>query len=224
MMTNETHYTPGDVGYGKLILVRHAESEWNRLGKWTGVADVHLTAKGQNDAVLIGEALRNIPIDVAYCSEQMRTFETLQVLLKAAQKESIDIKRNKNLNERDYGDYTGLNKWEVLDQVGDAAFKKIRRSWDYPIPGGETLKMVFARLVPFYRDYLVPELILGKNVLVISHGNTLRSLIKYLETINDDDIDGIEMPFDNILIYTITAEGHAASKEQRRIKITSSFA
>lgn len=223
-MSNEKHYTPGNASKGKLILVRHAESEWNKLGKWTGLTDVHLTDKGHKDAALLGEALRDIDIDIAYCSEQVRTLETLKTLLKAAKKDSVEIKRSKQLNERDYGEFTGLNKWEVLDKLGDDVFSQIRRSWDYPIPGGETLQMVFARSVPFYKKYLVPQLQEGKTILITSHGNTLRSLIKYLEKISDEGIGQVEMPFDNILIYHVTPEGHAVKKEKRMISIEKTHA
>jgi 2,3-bisphosphoglycerate-dependent phosphoglycerate mutase len=223
-MGNENHYTPRKTSTGKLILVRHAESEWNKLGKWTGLTDVHLTDKGQQDATLLGEALKDIDIDVVYCSEQVRTLETAQTILRVAKKDKVEIKRSKLLNERDYGEYTGLNKWEVLDKLGDDIFHQIRRSWDYPIPGGETLKMVFARSVPFYKQYIVPQLHDGKTILITSHGNTLRSLIKYLEKISDEGIGHVEMPFDNIYIYTVSEEGHAVEKEKRTIQIEKSHA
>jgi 2,3-bisphosphoglycerate-dependent phosphoglycerate mutase len=223
-MTSTSHYTPDQSSFGKLILVRHAESEWNKLGKWTGLSDVHLSKKGSSDAILLGLCLQDIEIDVVYCSEQVRTVETMEILLKAAKNETAKITRNKNLNERDYGEYTGLDKWEVRDRVGDMTFKKIRRGWDYPIIGGETLKMVFARVVPFYKDFIIPELMLGKNVVIISHGNTLRALVKYIESIDDTAIDGLEIPFDEILIFQIKSDGRVVSKDVRSITITPTFA
>jgi 2,3-bisphosphoglycerate-dependent phosphoglycerate mutase len=223
-MTNTSHYTPGSIPIGKLILVRHAESEWNRLGKWTGLSEVHLSKKGSTDAVVMGQSLRDITIDAAYCSEQIRTVETTHILLRAALTETATLTRNKNLNERDYGEYTGLNKWEVRDRVGDKAFKRIRRSWDYPISGGETLKMVFARVVPFYISYIVPDLLLGRNVLVISHGNTLRALVKYIESVTDTAIEKLEIPFDSILIFQVASDGRALSKNERKVDITPTFA
>jgi 2,3-bisphosphoglycerate-dependent phosphoglycerate mutase len=223
-MTSTSHYTPDQTSFGKLILLRHAESEWNRLGKWTGLSDVHLSIKGSQDAVLIGRSLADIDLNAVYCSEQIRSVETMQILLKAAQNETAIITRDKSLNERDYGEYTGLNKWEVRDRVGGEAFRKIRRSWDYPIPGGETLKKVYARVVPFYVAYIVPDLLLGENVAVISHGNTLRALIKYIESISNTAIENLEIPFNKIIIYQINFDGRLHTMEERLIDITSTFA
>jgi 2,3-bisphosphoglycerate-dependent phosphoglycerate mutase len=219
-MVDTSHYTLPVLSWGTLILVRHAESEWNRQGRWTGLTDVHLSNKGIHDADLLGKALKDITIDIAYCSEQVRTLETLQRLLKSSHNESTKIRRSDKLNERDYGVYTGLNKWEVMDKVGKNTFTKIRRSWDYPILEGETLAMVFARLIPYYRERIVPEIMAGSTVIVASHGNTLRSLLKYLESIDDNAISVIEMPFDAILLYAINEEGRARHKSVRTIDIT----
>ncbi len=208
-------------GSGKLILVRHAESEWNVLGKWTGQADVHLTEKGRQDARLIGEALQDLTIDLAYYSEHVRTLETLQGLLSTAQQQpDLPHERHAPLNERDYGEYTGLDKWQVLDRLGKDKFDGIRRAWDHPIPGGETLQMVHARTVPFYESRILPQLQAGKTVLVVSHGNTLRTLIKHLEAISDADIAAVEMPFDRILLFSVTPEGRSYHKEERAVAVT----
>ena len=204
---------------GMLLLVRHAESEWNVLGKWTGRTDVHLTEKGQKEAAQLGEILKDIELHQAYSSEQIRTVETLTHLLETAGKTSVPHKREANLNERDYGDYTGLNKWEVLEQLGEDVFTKIRRSWDQPIPNGETLQMVHERAVPFYKDHILPQLLEGKNVIVVSHGNTIRSLIKYIESISDEGIAEVEMPFGQIIIYHVTPEGKKQGKEVRQIDV-----
>jgi len=203
---------------GKLLLVRHAESEWNLLGKWTGRTDVHLTEKGRQEAALLGEIIADIELHHAYTSEQIRTVETLTHLLEGAAKD-LQHERSGHLNERDYGDYTGLNKWEVLEQLGEDVFTRIRRSWDEPIPNGETLQMVHERAVPFYKDHILPKLLEGKNVIVVSHGNTIRSLIKHLEDISDEGIAEVEMPFGQILLYHVTSEGKHHSKEVRQIDI-----
>jgi 2,3-bisphosphoglycerate-dependent phosphoglycerate mutase len=202
---------------GMLILVRHAESEWNLLGKWTGRTDVHLTEKGRNDAMLLGMIIKDIEVHHAYTSEQIRTVETLSHVLEGAGKTSVQHERSPHLNERDYGDYTGMNKWEVLEQLGEDVFTKIRRSWDHPIPNGETLQMVHERSVPFYKEYILPRLLEGENILVVSHGNTIRSLVKYLEDISDEGIAEVEMPFGHVLIYRVTPEGKQHSKESRQI-------
>src|SRR6266567_4729863 len=104
---------------GVLLLVRHAESEWNVLGKWTGRTDVRLTEKGRQEAALLGEIIRDIDVCHAYTSEQIRTVETLTHLLERAGKSGTPHTRSAHLNERDYGRYTGLNKWEVMEQLGE---------------------------------------------------------------------------------------------------------
>lgn len=202
---------------GKLVLVRHAESEWNVLGKWTGRTDVHITQKGREEAAKLGEALKDMELHHTYSSEQIRTVETLTHLLEAAGISGVPHERAAHLNERDYGEYTGLNKWEVLEQLGEDVFTKIRRSWDHPVPGGETLKAVYERAVPFYKDHILPQLLQGKNVLIVSHGNTIRSLVKYLEDISDEGIAEVEMPFGHILIYQVDSSGKHQHKENRQI-------
>ncbi len=204
---------------GTLLLVRHAESEWNVLGKWTGRTDVHLTEKGQREAAMLGEIVKDIELHHAYSSEQIRTVETLTHLLETADKQDLARERSPQLNERDYGDYTGMNKWEVLEQLGEDVFTKIRRSWDHPIPGGETLQMVHERAVPFYREHILPRLLKGENIMIVSHGNTIRSLIKYLEDISDEGIAEVEMPFGEIVMYQVSPEGKRQSKEIRKIDI-----
>ncbi|HSD56361.1 MAG TPA: 2,3-bisphosphoglycerate-dependent phosphoglycerate mutase [Candidatus Saccharimonadales bacterium] len=203
---------------GKLLLVRHAESEWNLLGKWTGRTDVHLTDNGRDQAAKVGEILKDIELHHAYTSEQIRTVETLANVLEGAGKQ-MEHERSGHLNERDYGEYTGLNKWEVLEQLGEDTFTRIRRSWDEPIPGGETLEMVHERAVPFYNDHILPKLLAGQNVIVVSHGNTIRALIKYLEDISHEGIAEVEMPFGQVLLYHVTPEGKHHSKETRKIDI-----
>jgi 2,3-bisphosphoglycerate-dependent phosphoglycerate mutase len=202
---------------GLLILVRHAQSEWNVLGKWTGRTDVHITPKGKADAARLGEVLQDITLHHAYTSEQIRTVETLSSLLAAAGVKQLPHERAAALNERDYGEYTGLNKWDVLEQLGEDVFAKVRRSWDHPIPGGETLQTVHERAVPFYREHILPKLLAGQNVIVVSHGNTLRALIKHLEDISDEGIAMVEMNFGEILMYRMTGDGKHHSKETRLV-------
>ena len=160
---------------GKLIITRHAESEWNALGKWTGRTDVHLSDKGFKDAATLGQALKklDIKIDEAYCSEQIRTRETLESMLDTAQILGLEVKTSGALDERDYGEYTGKNKWEIKDSLGEDAFNNIRRGWDVAIPDGETLKMVYDRVTPFYKETILPKLQSGKNILIILPAETL---------------------------------------------------
>lgn len=202
---------------GKLIIVRHGESEWNATGQWTGLTDVHLTTKGRHDAGLMGEKLRDLHFDHAFTSEQVRTVETLQALLEIQGQTDLPYDRRWAINERDYGQYTGLNKWEVKQKVGEEVFNGIRRGWDYPIPGGESLKDVYARTVPFYQSAVLDRLQAGQNVLLSGHGNSIRSLMKFIEDISDEAIGATEFPFGTIAIYEVKDSGRMAHKELRNI-------
>jgi 2,3-bisphosphoglycerate-dependent phosphoglycerate mutase len=207
---------------GKLLLVRHAESEWNATGKWTGITDVHLSEKGFHEAGMFGVALRelNIRIDQAYCSQQIRALETLEGILDASQQFDVPIERTAAINERDYGDYTGKNKWEMKDILGEEEFNKVRRGWDTSIPGGETLQMVYERTMPFYIDVVVPLLNAGKNVLLVAHGNSIRALMKYIESLDETQIESLEMIFGNIVTYDVDAEGKFEHRSDKVIEIT----
>src|SRR5690606_3529886 len=146
--------TVPDTMRGRLLVVRHAESLWNATGQWTGRRDVHLSEKGYHEAAMLGLKLRRlqVKIDKAICSEQIRTFETLQGVLAAAHQIDVPIEKSAAVNERDYGDYTGKNKWEMKDMLGEEAWEAARRGWDVPIPNGETLKEVYERVMPYYSD------------------------------------------------------------------------
>ncbi|HET7302357.1 MAG TPA: 2,3-bisphosphoglycerate-dependent phosphoglycerate mutase [Candidatus Saccharimonadales bacterium] len=204
---------------GQLLITRHCESEWNALGKWTGSTDVHLSENGFKQAATIGEAVKEIHIDYAFASQQIRTLETLESILDASGQVSVPYQRSESLNERDYGDYTGMNKWEVRDKVGEEEWNKIRRDWDHAVPNGETLKMVYERAVPFYQQVILPMLREGKTVLVVAHGNSIRSLIKYLENISDEDIAHVEMPFGSILDYKVADDGRMEAKSVMKIDL-----
>jgi D-lactate dehydrogenase len=207
---------------GKLLVVRHAESEWNETGQWTGITDVHLSEKGFKESALLGQSLKNIGIkvDIAFCSEQIRTRETLEGVLNASQQFEVDINPNGALNERDYGEYTGKNKWEMKDILGEQAFNDIRRGWDVPVPNGETLKMVYERVVPFYLDKILPILAEGKNVLIVAHGNSIRALMKYIESIDDNNVGDLEMIFGQIIIYSLSGEGKKLDSLVAKINTT----
>ncbi len=205
---------------GLLVIVRHGESEWNARGVWTGTTDVHLTEKGRRDAALIGVDLKDIHFDRAYVSGQVRTHETLAELLRAAAQTEVPTDVEQALNERDYGVFTGKNKWEVKSAVGDEAFNGIRRGWDNPVEGGETLKDVYERAVPFYTAEIVPKLVAGETVLLVAHGNSIRSLVKYIEKISDEGISSVEMIFGTALLYTVDNAGYMTSKTIRKIDIT----
>ncbi len=196
-----------------LILVRHGESQWNKLGLWTGLTDIGLSEKGKEEARLAGEKLKDFSIDIAYTSVLLRAKQTLTEI-KAVLSRDFPTVENPALNERDYGAYTGKNKWEIQKEVGVEKFKHLRRGWDSPIENGESLKDVYNRVVPYYESEILPQLKLGKNVLISAHGNSLRALVKYLENISDKDVENLELATGEIYIYTFNEQGGIASKEK----------
>lgn len=197
---------------GTLVLVRHGESEWNAKNVWTGLTDIGLTQKGRDEATKAGEALKDISFDVAFTSPLSRAKETLKII-----RSNLFTKESPALNERDYGIYTGKNKLEIKQALGEEEFLKLRRGWDYPIPNGESLKQVYARVVPYYENEILPLLKAGKNVLVSAHGNSLRALIKYLDNISDEDIANVELATGEIVVYKMSDTGVVVSKEKHAV-------
>ncbi len=202
---------------GKLIIVRHGESEWNKAGLFTGKTDVHLTREGFRISDEMGKLIKDIPISKVFTSAQSRSIETEVCMMSGGRNCSAEtIHYSDTLNERDYGDYTGMSKSETEQKLGKEGLISLRRGWDYHIPNGETLKMVYERCVPFFLESILPILRSGENVLIVSHGNTMRALMKYIEKISDQDIEKVEMPFKEIFIYEIDFDGHLISKESRK--------
>jgi bisphosphoglycerate-dependent phosphoglycerate mutase len=202
---------------GRLILVRHGESEWNKANLFTGRQDVHLSQAGFRGSEILGALIRDIKIHRVFASTQARSIETEVCMMSGSRVcTSETIRYSSMLNERDYGDYTGISKLEEENKIGKEELNALRRDWNYPIPHGETLKMVYERAVPFLRQEILPVLNSGENVLVVSHGNTIRALMKYIEEISDEDISQVEMPFNEIFIYDIDQDGHMLHKEIRK--------
>ena len=206
---------------GMLVISRHTESEWNVLGKWTGLTDVNLTEKGHGEARKVGELLKGITFDAIYTSEQKRTHQTLEGILEGSgHAKNVPHHKSSHINERDYGDLTGKNKWEVKDEIGDEAFQGIRRGWDYPVPGGETLKDVHGRVVPFFDEEILPRLQKGENILMVAHGNSIRALMKHLEDIHEEEIANVEMGFGQVLVYHVAPTGEVKHKEKKQADVT----
>jgi 2,3-bisphosphoglycerate-dependent phosphoglycerate mutase len=199
-----------------LLLARHGESEYNSKNLWTGLTDSPLTDKGRGQAATMAGAINDLKPDVAFTSMLSRAQDTLQIILQTNNWAEIPTYFNKSLNERDYGEYTGLNKLEVEHKVGHDKFIKIRRGWDEPVPGGETLKMVYQRMVVCFNDHILPEIKRGKSVLLVAHGNSLRALIKHLDGLNDSEIESVEMPLVEIVVYNY--EVRIASKQVRQFQ------
>lgn len=196
-----------------LVLVRHGKSQWNKDGLWTGWTDIPLAPEGVEEAKRAGEALIHIGFDLAYTSDLIRAQQTLDEILKVIHQENIPVIQAPEIKERNYGDYTKKNKWELKAEKGEDEFQKIRRAWDYPPPNGESLKMVYERVIPYYEHEILPKLKDGKNVLVAAHGNSLRALVKYLDHISDTDIESLEFGLGEAYVYDIDSSGNVKSKE-----------
>jgi 2,3-bisphosphoglycerate-dependent phosphoglycerate mutase len=198
----------------KLVLVRHGESEWNAKGVWTGWTDIPLTEKGREEAKKAASLLSDIHFDYTYTSKLVRASETLELMKKELHL-SVATIANFALNERDYGQFTGKNKWEIKKEIGDEAFQSLRRGWNSEVKGGETLKVVYDRVVPYFLSEVLPLLKKGKNVLVVAHGNSIRALVKYLESIPDEKIAEIEFKTGEIMLYEFDESGTVIHKERR---------
>ena len=170
-----------------LVIFRHGQSVWNLENKFTGWVDVELTEKGIQEAKNVGEKLKSFHFDVAYASDLKRAQNTLSIALEVAGK-TVPTTYNKALNERMYGDLQGLDKTETAKKYGDEQVKIWRRSYDVPPPNGESLKDTTARVIPYYKVEIEPQLKAGKNVVIAAHGNSLRALIMYLENMTPAQI------------------------------------
>ncbi len=200
-----------------LVLVRHTESTWNNIHAWTGLTDISLSKEGREKAKKSGEFLKDILFDVSFTSILRRARETLIEIKTVIGRENLPVREDAALNERDYGDLTGRNKLEMEREYGEEQYLKWRRSWDYPVPNGESLKDVYSRVIPYYEKEILPYLKSGKNVLVVAHGNSLRALMKYLENISDEDIAKLELKFGGIYIFEVSKNGKILNKQTRNI-------
>lgn len=219
----------------KLVLVRHGESVWNMLNEFTGWVDVPLTQKGDEEARAAATRIRDIPFDIAFTSQQIRAHQTLCLLFqertdrilvfkhggKYAAREhyanakswEIPVIKNGALNERFYGDLQGLNKDETRKKFGDEQVHIWRRSYDVAPPGGESLKDVVARTLPYYDEHILPFLKEGKNVIVAAHGNSLRSIIMKLDNLTPEQVSSLELPTGVPVVYDIDEHGKVQGKK-----------
>jgi 2,3-bisphosphoglycerate-dependent phosphoglycerate mutase len=197
-----------------LILIRHGQSEWNALNQFTGWKDPDLTVKGIEEAHNAGKIINNLKInfDLVFTSALIRAQNTAEIILKEIN-QSLSIIKNQALNERNYGDLAGLNKDDARKRWGNEQVHIWRRSYDIPPPGGESLKDTGERVLPFFMKEILPHVCEGKNVLVAAHGNSLRSLIKFLDNISDEDIVKLEIPTGAPIHYVIDEDGSVKSKQ-----------
>jgi 2,3-bisphosphoglycerate-dependent phosphoglycerate mutase len=214
----------------RLVVLRHGQSEWNAAGVFTGWENAHLTAQGELEAARAGALLAEHGVLPAFAHTSLlqRTIRTAELALAAADRDWIPVRRSWRLNGRHYGALQGRNKAEVLQRYGERQSKLWRRSYAVPppplddaaayaqsadpryqalppelLPRTESLANALARLLPYWYDAIVPDLRAGRCVLVVSHNNALRALVKHLDSIPDDQIAELEIPTGIPLVYQL---------------------
>ncbi len=217
----------------RLVLLRHGESTWNKANLFTGWTDVPLSEKGEEEARDAGRLLREegYTFDVVHTSVLLRAIQTANLTLEEMDLAWIPVVRHWRLNERHYGALQGLNKKETSDRYGQEQVFQWRRGYDVPpppldpederhpsrdpryvdlapdlVPASECLKDVFERMLPYWYDWIVPEIRSGKRLLVAAHGNSLRALVKHLDGISDEDIPGLNIPTGIPLVYELNEQ------------------
>ncbi len=223
----------------QLVLIRHGESEWNRLNLFTGWNDIGLSEKGVKEAMQCGRLLREseFDFDVSYTSYLKRAIRTLNIILEQMDREWLPVIKTWKLNERHYGALQGLNKAETAAKYGERQIAIWRRSYAVAppalevddernprlkaqyrevdknlLPLTESLKDTIARVLPYYKDVIKQNILAGRRVCICAHGNTLRGLVKYLDNISDDDITVVEIPTGVPLVYELDSQGNALDK------------
>lgn len=212
----------------KLIMMRHGESEWNKLNRFTGWVDIPLSKRGIEEAIEGGKKIKDYPIDVIFTSKLARAEMTAYLAMSEHSSKKVplilhtgdgkmenwakiyadDLKdqlipviRNVALNERMYGELQGLNKAETIKKYGEAQVKIWRRSYNVPPPNGESLEMTAKRAIPYFNNSIIPFLEEGKNVFISAHGNSLRSIIMHLESLSEDEVVNLELKTGQPIIY-----------------------
>jgi 2,3-bisphosphoglycerate-dependent phosphoglycerate mutase len=200
----------------ELVLVRHGQSDWNLKNLFTGWKDPGLTEKGIAEARAAGKVLKQAGygFDVAFTSDLKRAQHTLDLMLDELGQKNLQTIRHQALNERDYGDLTGLNKDEARKRWGKDQVHLWRRSFDVPPPGGESLKDTADRVLPYFRREILPRVLNGERVLVSAHGNSLRALIMALEKLAGEEIVGRELETGVPIVYHLKADGTVQTREQ----------
>ena len=198
----------------QLILVRHGQSEWNQQNLFTGWRDPDLTERGVTEARNAGRALKaeGITFTIAFTSELMRAQKTCALLLEEQGQSDLQTIRNVALNERDYGDLSGLNKDDAREKWGEEQVHIWRRSFDTPPPGGESLKDTAERVLPYFNNTIMPRIRAGENVLVAAHGNSLRALVMVLDGLGETEITQVNIATGEPYIYDMSAQGEVVGK------------
>jgi 2,3-bisphosphoglycerate-dependent phosphoglycerate mutase len=200
----------------RLVLVRHGESEWNKKNIFTGVRNPDLTDKGVIEALWAGRVMKaeGLRFDVAFTSKLKRAQHTLDIILGEIGGAAPEVIEDAALNERDYGELSGLNKEEARERWGEEQVLAWRRSFDIRPPGGESLKDTAERVQPYYLNVIWPLLAAGKNVIVAAHGNSLRALIMHLEKLSEEEILDRELATAAPQVYRMTDTGDVAEHRE----------
>ncbi len=200
---------------GTLVLVRHGQSDWNLKNLFTGWRDPDLTPLGVEEANAGGKALADygIKFDIAFTSNLIRAQRTCQMILDNIGQSGLQTIRDEALNERDYGDLSGLNKDDARAKWGEEQVHVWRRSYDVPPPGGESLKDTGARVWPYYMKEILPRVLRGEKVLVAAHGNSLRSLLMVLDRLDREQILSVNLATGVPIVYRLKADSTVASKD-----------
>ena len=177
-----------------LTLVRHGQSIYNLENRFTGSLDVELTAVGKEEALRAGQKLKGYRYDAAYTSMLKRAQESLNIILKEIDQTKIPVTKNSALDERMYGSLQGLNKVDTVKEYGAAQVELWRRSYAVRPPDGESLEDTYKRTVPYYKSEIEPKLKAKENILIVAHGNSLRALMMYLESIDPQAITQVDLP------------------------------
>ena len=198
-----------------LVLVRHGQSEWNAKNLFTGWKNPDLTSDGKKEAINAGSLIkeRNIQFSMMFTSALKRAQITGQIILDGIEQPDIEVIKDEALNERDYGDLSGLNKDDARKEWGEEQVHIWRRSFDVPPPGGESLKDTAERVLPFFNSSILPKIIEGKNILVAAHGNSLRSLVMQLDDLSKEEVVALEIPTGAPIIYSFEGNEGPTFKE-----------
>ncbi|MBG0811031.1 2,3-bisphosphoglycerate-dependent phosphoglycerate mutase [Methylosinus sp. H3A] len=198
-----------------LVLLRHGESEWNAKNLFTGWKNPDLTPKGVEEARRAGRELKRIDLrfNIGFTSLLLRAQHTLDLAFHELGQRDVPVIRSRSLNERHYGDLSGLNKDEARQQWGEEQVRLWRRSYDVAPPGGESLKDTVARVLPFYCQEILPRAMRGERVLVAAHGNSLRALAMVLDRLTPETVSSLEISTGVPIVYRLNSDSTVATKE-----------
>lgn len=199
---------------GILILLRHGQSQWNLENRFTGWTDVSLSPQGEKDVATAAPFLKEFTFDCAFTSRLKRAQQTLDIILKTLGQTKVPVMQDSALNERHYGDLTGLNKAEMAEKFGQEQVTIWRRSYDVPPPNGESIKDVCYRTLPFFKWTILPEVHAGKTVIVTASGNSIRPILQYLDHLGDEETAKMEIALTTPYIYWF--DGEKMTKKEKR--------